>query len=393
MFSFGSCGNWHMGLDIITEIQQSLDIHRSMEVSREEYLDYMTFHANDRPLFTEIFGPIIGLKQEWAEQGASPEELSFSAFKYRSAMDAHLPVNTGWLGGNSEKVIEETNEYIIALDKMGRKTKLIKSVATIPLPLDYPVRSFDDWKKIKHNYEFTEERFASDWESFANEHLNNGKVITVDIPGGFDEPRQLMGEEGVCVAFYEQPDLIHDMLMTICETAFKVLGRVSSKIQVDQLMVHEDMAGKSGPLAGPKQINEFIKPYYRKIWDMLRERGVRLFTQDSDGNMNNVIPAFIDAGINVMYPMEPAAEMDIVQIRQKYGTNLAFIGGLDKHVLRKSREEITQELEYKIPPMVRSGGCVFGLDHRVTNGTPLDNYRFYIRKLWEIMDREAAQLV
>jgi uroporphyrinogen-III decarboxylase len=161
---------------------------------------------------------------------------------------------------------------------------------------------------------------------------------------------------------------------------------------VDLLSVHEDMAGKSGPLAGPKQIKEFIGPYYRRIWDLLAERGARVFDQDSDGNMNPVIDAFLEAGVNCMHPMEPAADMDIVQIRERYGTRLAFYGGLDKHVIRQSPAAIEAELERKIPPMVRTGGCVLGLDHRIPNGTPLANYRFYIRKAWEIMDREAAKL-
>jgi uroporphyrinogen-III decarboxylase len=150
------------------------------------------------------------------------------------------------------------------------------------------------------------------------------------------------------------------------------------------------MAGKSGPLAGPEQIREFIAPYYRRIWDLLRNRGARLFDQDSDGDMNPVIDAFLDAGVNCMHPMEPAANMDIVKVRAKYGKRLAFYGGIDKHVLRRSKEEIVKELEYKIPPMVKTGGCVLALDHRIPNGTPLENYRFYLKKAWEIMDRETV---
>jgi hypothetical protein len=42
--------------------------------------------------------------------------------------------------------------------------------------------------------------------------------------------------------------------------------------------------------------------------------------------------------------------------------------------------------------MVRTGGCLLGLDHRIPNGTPLEHYRFYIAKAWEILDREAAGL-
>ena len=369
----------------------NLAIKRTMEVRREEYLDLMTFKRNERPLFTEIFGPIIGLKEEWAEQGATCEELDLSAFRYRRPMTGGIPVSTGWVGGKSV-VLEETEDMVLTRDAMGRTMKLIKGVATIPLPLDYPVRTMDDWRRIKHHYEFSEGRFGTDWERVAREHLDAGRVLTVGIPGGFDQPRQLMGEEAVCLAFYEQPELVHDILTTIRDTAVKVLDRVSATVQVDQLSVHEDMAGKSGSLAGPKQINEFIKPYYRRVWDMLRDRGARLFDQDSDGDMNSVIPAFLDAGVNVMHPMEPAANMDIVKTREQYGTQLAFYGGLDKHVVRRSKAEIEAELEGKLPPMVRTGGCMLGLDHRIPNGTPLENYRFYIDKAWEILDREAAKL-
>lgn len=364
-------------------------INISQTVGRDEYLDYMTFQRNDRPLFTELFGPLIGLKEEWEEQGATAEELDFSAFRYRTEAVGDIPVNTGMNGGYPEEVIEE-NEYCkIWRDALGRTMKLPKGFATLALPLDYPVRNMDDWRKIKPWYEFSESRFSEGWEDTARLYRNQDKVVRASIPGGFDLPRQMMGEEELCVAYYEQPELIHDMLETIGRTAFEVLERVSSKVQVDLLSVHEDMAGKSGPLAGPHQIKEFIAPYYRRIWDMLSERGTRLFDQDSDGDMNSVIEAFLDAGINSMHPMEPASGMDIVKIREKYGTRLAFSGGIDKHVIRRSKDEIVRELEYKIPPMVATGACVISLDHRIPNGTPLANYRFYIDKAWEIINRES----
>lgn len=367
-----------------------LAIRRGPPIDREEYLDHMTFRANRRPLFTEIFGPIIGLKEEWDEQGASPGELDFSAFRYRDAQRGGVPVSTGWTGGEPNVVLEETEEYLITRDRMGRRMQLIKGVATLPLPLDYPVRNMDDWRRLKPHYEFSEARFGKDWEATAKAHRAAGRVVTVGIPGGFDEPRQLLGEETLCLAFYEQPELVHDILETIGDTAFRVLDRVSRTVPVDLLSVHEDMAGKSGPLAGPRQIEEFIAPYYRRVWDLLAERGAQVFDQDSDGNMNPVIDAFLAAGVNCMHPMEPAAGMDIVQVREKYGERLAFYGGLDKHVLRRSQAEIEAELERKIPPMLRTGGCVLGLDHRIPNGTPLENYRFYIRKAWEIMERHPV---
>jgi len=62
--------------DYIRSFHDRLAIRRRGEiVPREEYLDFMTFRANTRPMFTEIFGPLIGLKEEWAAQGAAPDEF------------------------------------------------------------------------------------------------------------------------------------------------------------------------------------------------------------------------------------------------------------------------------------------------------------------------------
>lgn len=54
---------------------------------------------------------------------------------------------------------------------------------------------------------------------------------------------------------------------------------------------------------------DFILPYYQKIWEPLKAAGSTLFSQDSDGFMEPVIRSFLKAGVNVMYPCEPAAGM------------------------------------------------------------------------------------
>ncbi len=367
-----------------------LAIRKTPTVGREEYLDHMTFRRRVRPLFTEIFGPLIGLKEEWEAQGATPEELDFSAFPFRCEGRGGLPIVTGRLGGLPEVVIEDTEHHRIWRDGLGRTMKLPKATASLPLPLDFPVKTMDDWLRIKPWYMFSDARLEGDWAGAARAHLQNDRVVCVHIPGAFDEPRQLLGEEALCIAFHEQPELIDDILKTLGDTAFRVLETVSRQVPVDLLFVHEDMAGKSGPLAGPAQVRRFMAPYYRRIWDLLQDRGARVFDQDSDGDMRPVLDAFIDAGVNCMHPMEPAAHMDIVAVRAQYGERLAFYGGIDKHVLRGSRADIVRELEYKIPPMVRTGGCVLALDHRIPNGTPLANYRFYIQTAWEIINATSA---
>jgi uroporphyrinogen-III decarboxylase len=83
--------------------------------------------------------------------------------------------------------------------------------------------------------------------------------------------------------------------------------------------------------------------------------------------------------------MEPAAGMDVVEVRRRCGRRLAMLGGIDKHVLRQDKPAIRRELEYKMQPLMREGGMVFGLDHRIPNGTPLENYRYYVDTGREIL--------
>ncbi|MEI6424451.1 MAG: hypothetical protein WCP55_19695, partial [Lentisphaerota bacterium] len=255
-----------------------LAIKLTPTMNRDEYLDWMTFRGGANIPFTELFGPLIGLKEEWEEQGATSEELDFSSFRYRIPETAGVAVSAGRLGCTSV-VIEENDEIIRYRDDLGRTLRMDKGYATIPLPENYPLRNMDDWLKIKPKYQFSEERFGKDWLTNAKRSRAEGAVIRVGIPGGFDEPRQLLGEENLCYACYDQPELIHDILETIGATAVKVFDRVSFEVQVDNLGVHEDMAGKSGSLLGPNEINMFIKPYYRRVWDMLKARGARIFGQ------------------------------------------------------------------------------------------------------------------
>ena len=347
--------------------------------SRDEYIAHMTFDYTGKEMFTQMFGLMVGVEDEWKAQGAAADELDLSMFGWDYVKTSYLPCSNHAITGIQPRIIEDNNIYTISTDNMGRTQKLFKKSGTIPLPLDHPVKTFDDWLKIKHWYQFSENRVDREALLRLKKLHEEGTMISSSMVGGFDQPRQLMGEEGICLAFYDQPELIKDMLDTFTDTAMRVYERVTDILSIDIISFHEDMAGKSGPLAGPSQVREFIKPYYKKIINELARTGTRLFSQDSDGNMNAVIDEFLDAGINIMYPMEPAAGMDIVELRKKYGKRLAFNGGIDKHALRHTKEDIRKELEYKINPLTKNGGTVFSTDHRVPNGVPIENYRYYAR--------------
>ena len=346
--------------------------------TRDQYIAHCQHEFTGREMFCELFGPLAALEIEWRKQGATEKEIAMTAFDWDYVLKTGLAGRAGMISGIEGAVLEDNPEFTITKDGYGRKMKLIKKSASIPLPLDHPVETMDDWLKIKHWYTFSEDRVDREKLLEQKKLRDKGYLTTFGVPGGFDEPRQLLGEENLCYAFYDEPEMIEDMLATMADTAVKVMERIGDIVPIDNLTIHEDMAGKSGPLMGPNLVTEFLAPYYSKVWDCAKSYGAKLFSQDSDGNMNSVLDAFIACGVNCSYPFEPAAGMDMVEAKKKYGKTLYFKGGIDKHALRKDPAAIRAELEYKMSAPMLGGGTIFALDHRIPNGVSLENYKYYV---------------
>ncbi len=351
----------------------------------------MTFKGAPRPMFVEIFGKLIGLDEEWAAQGATEAERDLSAFNFDWVERIPAGANCGLMDPFEEKVLEKGDGYVISQDYMGRTVKLCTATATIPLPVSYPVTDFESWEKIKPKFQFDEKRIDMEAVNAAAKAREHDALTHLEIPGGFDMPRELMGEENLCIAYYDDPDLIRDMLDTFADTSLKVFERLEGKLAVDNLYVHEDMAGKSGPLIGPSLFNEFVKPYYSKLWDAAKALGATIFSQDSDGNMNPLLENIAESGVNVCFPMEPGSGMDIVKSRKQLGNRLAYKAGIDKYTLSGTKEYIRREVEYKVGSLKNDLGIVFGLDHRIPNGVPIENYRYYVSLVKEILNIPANE--
>ena len=356
--------------------------------NRERYIAHSLFEDTGREMFCELFGPLHALEKEWRLQGATQAEIAMKAFDWDYVPVVGVAGNAGACTGMASRVLEDTPEVTVSIDHMGRRVKLIKQSATIPLPLDHPVATPEDWERVKHWYVFDESRVNREALLRQRKQWEQGSLSVFFMPGAFDEPRQLMGEADLCIACYEEPDMIRDMLETFADTAVKVIERVGDILPIDCVHVHEDMAGKSGPLFGPAQIREFFKPYYRRVWEAAQAHGAKLFSQDSDGDMSPILDELVDCGINCIHPLEPVGGNDMVELRKKYGKRLCFKGGIDKHALTRGKEAVRAELEYRLAPHLMGGGTVFGLDHRIPNGVSIETYRYYVNLGREMLGLE-----
>jgi len=127
-------------------------------------------------------------------------------------------------------------------------------------------------------------------------------------------------------------------------------------------------------------------PAYKRFSAFLREMRVKHIIVDTDGNCWNLIPLFLEGGITGLYPMEVAAGMDVVEVRKRYA-NLQIMGGIDKRMLARGKKEIDEELEGKIPFMLKRGGYIPHVDHHVPPDVSLENFVYYRNRLESFQTR------
>lgn len=253
-----------------------------------------------------------------------------------------------------------------------------------------------DWNRLKVHGDkelkkyFTLENMQKVYGPLKSGHDRGDYPIRMNIEGFFWTPRELLGIEGHMFAFYDTPELIHNMNEYILKVYLEKLTLVLDILPVDVLYIMEDLSGKTGPMISPDMFDEFIGSYYKRLIPVLKQKGVKHVFVDTDGDFRKLIPNFIDAGVDGFLPMDVNAGMDIVAVRKVY-PNLKFIGAFNKLEIANGKEAIDREFE-RLMPVIKQGGYIPGADHQVAPSTALEDYKYYISKLKEVMKEAGSDL-
>ena len=118
---------------------------------------------------------------------------------------------------------------------------------------------------------------------------------------------------------------------------------------------------------------------------MCRANGMDIIWIDCNGWIDTLIPLWLDAGVNCMFPVEVGIwDGDPIRLRKVFGKDLLLMGGFDKRILAQDHKAITAEVE-RHAPLVEEGGFIGFCDHRVPPDVPLANYVHYakyVRRVW-----------
>jgi uroporphyrinogen decarboxylase len=147
----------------------------------------------------------------------------------------------------------------------------------------------------------------------------------------------------------------------------------------------EDMGYKTGSLLSVRHVREMMLPRYKVMTAKLREKGIPFIFLDSDGYVDQLIPTWLEGGIEGLVPMEANAGMDVALYREEY-PRLLMIGGVDKRALHFGRAAIDHEID-KIRRVIATGGLVPFFDHGLPHDASWENFVYFVEKLKEVTGR------
>ncbi len=372
--------------------------HEPIMNNRERFNATMHYQPHDRCPISD-FGFWEETILAWHEQGL-PKTIHFSYddsnhveyFGMDFGIDAlsrSTGIKVGLLPEFDEVVLEDRDDHEIIQQADGVRVLRRKFMGSIPQHQGHLLTDRASW--LKHYAPRLDPnhpgRFPVDWSKRVQAWQAAEREQIVVLPGGslYGWLRNWMGLEAISCALYDEPVWIEEMVTTAADCILGTLKRAfASGVKFDACGMWEDMAFRTGPLISPRHFKQFLVPHYRRITDLLHSHGVDVIWLDCDGKIDALLPLWLDAGINCMFPLEVGTwGADPIQYRQQYGKNLLMMGGFDKHILQRSKPEIEAEVR-RLAPLVEEGGFIGFCDHRVPPDVPLENYRFFLDKVREI---------
>ena len=171
------------------------------------------------------------------------------------------------------------------------------------------------------------------------------------------------------VAYYmrKKPEFIHEMMTEFNKINLEIVKRLA-EAGVDIVFYMDDLGLKGRSIFSIDHFKEFILPYYKQIYQACKKNGM-LVLQHSCGYIDKLLPFMVDAGLNGIQGLEPAAGVDLANLKETMGDKVAFLGGIDgSNILNfGTPNDVHEEVKRCIKAGAQGGGYFAGPSHNVLN--------------------------
>ena len=189
--------------------------------------------------------------------------------------------------------------------------------------------------------------------------------------------RDILTFEGVACAIFEEPEMLEDMVETVCQLIEYSLDQLLPHFTFDYASGWEDICFKSGPIVTVDFFKNVVMPRYKRIDKKLKAHGIDIWYTDCDGDVRHILPYFLEGGINCLFPFEVNSCTHPGALLDQYQGQLRIMGGVDKMELGKGPQAIKAYLE-SLEKYVAQGGFIPFCDHRCPPNVKPEDYLYYL---------------
>ncbi len=347
---------------------------------RDRFNAQMHYKPFDRTVNIE-FGYWEENYQSWSifkKNGIKNENQANRYFAFDDALD-WVWLNT-WLNPYFEsKVVSETETTRIMMNSEGLLAEVPKDGHdTIPHYIKSSIVTPDDWKRCK------EERLRRDdparrldvaWMKSYPVVRDRARGVYCGSMIGLI--RNMLTFEGLAYACYDYPEMVEDMVETSCVLVEDMLDQILPQVEFDFAAGWEDICFKNGPIVSLDFFDNVVVPRYERIGRKLRKAGIDIWFTDCDGDVRPLIPGFLKAGINCLWPFEVMGGGHPAALLKEFGKDLRIMGGFDKIQMIKGKEAIKAYMKTLVP-LVERGGFIPFCDHRCPPDVKEEDYLYYL---------------
>ena len=165
--------------------------------------------------------------------------------------------------------------------------------------------------------------------------------------GIFERLHAMMGMEDTMIAMYEEPEEMHALIEFITEAELDYARVITEKVpSIKALLHHDDWGSAKNSFMSPEMFDEFMTPYYKKIYGYWKERGIELIIHHSDSYARNLVPSMIEMGIDIWQGCFP--ENNIPELQKEYAGQITFMGEIESRRIDlpdATPEQIKEEVD------------------------------------------------
>jgi uroporphyrinogen decarboxylase len=244
----------------------------------------------------------------------------------------------------------------------------------IPYPIDGPIKEPADLKTYTPPDPEAPHRLQSLQE--AVKKFKGRRAIVFLTHDGFEFPHYLRGGmENLLLDYYDNPRLAHELAEMVIDYKIRLMRRAIRE-GADAVVSGDDYANQHGTVMSPQHFRQFVLPYLKRSIDTAHDEGVP-FIKHTDGNIWAILDDLVQAGIDALDPIEPAAGMDIGEVKAKYGDRIAVIGNVDcSFVLtRGTVKEVEEAVKETIAKASPGGGHILASSNSIHPAVKPENYK------------------